>query len=85
LLKCTSYEAAHYAVFTSPASRHFLPLRSKCPPQQPVLKHPYSVFLPYVFTRTVTLTINTETFRRCGKVKVKFSLCLNWVLCLEGA
>jgi hypothetical protein len=30
----------------SPLSRHSIPLRSKYPPQHPVLKHPQSVFLP---------------------------------------
>jgi hypothetical protein len=30
----------------SPASRHFISLRSKYPPQHPVLKHPQSMFLP---------------------------------------
>jgi hypothetical protein len=29
----------------SPLSRHFIPLRSKYPPQHPVLKHPQSMFL----------------------------------------
>jgi hypothetical protein len=29
----------------SPASYHFIPLRSKYSPQHPVLKHPHSVFL----------------------------------------
>jgi hypothetical protein len=32
---------------SSPASHHFLPLRSKYPPGYPVLKHPQSMFLPY--------------------------------------
>jgi hypothetical protein len=31
---------------SSPASCHFLPLRSKYSPQRPVLKQPQSVFLP---------------------------------------
>jgi hypothetical protein len=30
----------------SPASYHFIPLRSKYSPQHPVLKHPPSMFLP---------------------------------------
>jgi hypothetical protein len=29
-----------------PFSRHLIPLRSKYPPQHPVLKHPQSMFLP---------------------------------------
>jgi hypothetical protein len=29
-----------------PTSRHLIPLRSKYPPQHPVLKHPQSMFLP---------------------------------------
>jgi len=31
---------------SSPASRHFLPLRSKYSPQRPVLEHPQSMFFP---------------------------------------
>jgi hypothetical protein len=30
----------------SPFSSHLIPLRSKYPPQHPVLKHPQSMFLP---------------------------------------
>jgi hypothetical protein len=30
----------------SPFTRHLIPLRSKYPPQHPVLKHPQSLFLP---------------------------------------
>jgi hypothetical protein len=30
----------------SPVSRHLIPLRSKYPPQHPVLKHPQHMFLP---------------------------------------
>jgi hypothetical protein len=30
----------------SPPFRHLIPLRSKHPPQHPLLKHPQSVFLP---------------------------------------
>jgi hypothetical protein len=30
----------------SPFFRHLIPFRSKYPPQQPVLKHPQSMFLP---------------------------------------
>jgi hypothetical protein len=30
----------------SPASRHFISLRSKYSPQHPVLKHPQSMLLP---------------------------------------
>jgi hypothetical protein len=29
-----------------PPTRHLIPLRSKYPPQHPVLKHPQSMFLP---------------------------------------
>jgi hypothetical protein len=32
---------------SSPASCHFLPFRSKYPPQHPVLRHLQSIFLPY--------------------------------------
>jgi len=32
---------------SSPASRHFLPLRSKHSPHHPVLKHPQSTLLPH--------------------------------------
>jgi hypothetical protein len=31
----------------SPLSRHFIPLRSKYPPQHLVFKHPQSMFLPF--------------------------------------
>jgi hypothetical protein len=31
---------------SSPASRHFLPLKYKHSPQHPVLKHPQSMFFP---------------------------------------
>jgi hypothetical protein len=31
---------------SSPASRHFLPLRSRYSPQHPVLRHLQSMFLP---------------------------------------
>jgi hypothetical protein len=31
---------------SSPASRHFLPLRSKYSPQHPVLRHAQSMFSP---------------------------------------
>jgi hypothetical protein len=30
----------------SPITRHLIPLRSKYPPQHPVLKQPQSMFLP---------------------------------------
>jgi hypothetical protein len=33
--------------FSLPASRHFVPLRSKYSPQHPIPKHPRSVFFPY--------------------------------------
>jgi len=48
-----------------PASHHFLPLRSKCPPQHPVLKQPQSVLC------TVA--------HRCVPVKFKYyilTLCM---------
>jgi hypothetical protein len=34
---------------SSPASHHFLLLRSKYSPQYPVLTHPQSMFIPYIF------------------------------------
>jgi hypothetical protein len=39
-----------------PASRHFLPLRSKYSPQYPVLKHLQSLFFPTTTTTTTTTT-----------------------------
>jgi hypothetical protein len=44
LVKSTSYEAPHYAVFST--SCHFIPLWCKYSLQHPVLKHPQSMFLP---------------------------------------
>jgi hypothetical protein len=40
LAKNTSYEAPRYA------SYHYIPLRSKCTPQHPVLKYRQSMFFP---------------------------------------
>jgi hypothetical protein len=33
----------------SPFTRHLIPLRSKYPPQHPVLKHPQSMFFPFLY------------------------------------
>jgi len=43
-MNSTSYDAPRYTIFFL-SSRHFLSLRSKYS-QQPVLKHPQSVFFP---------------------------------------
>jgi hypothetical protein len=47
---------------SSPASRHFLPLRSKYSPQHPVITHPQSMFFPYWKTPSFTpiLSIKEE-------------------------
>jgi len=44
---CRSIEVTkHLSVQTSPASCHFLPLRSRYSPERPVPIHPQSVFFP---------------------------------------
>jgi hypothetical protein len=45
LAKSSSYEAPHYAVFSS-VPHYFILLGFKCSPQHPVLKHPQSIFFP---------------------------------------
>jgi hypothetical protein len=42
----------------SPISSNLIPLRSKHSPQHPVLKHPESMFLPYIQTPRFTLIQN---------------------------
>jgi hypothetical protein len=45
----------------SPTSCHFIPLRSKCSSQQPFLKHPQSMFLPYCQSPSFTPIENHRT------------------------
>jgi hypothetical protein len=44
---------------SSPASRHFLPLRFKYSPQHPVLRHPQSLAFPW---RVATNTLNKQSW-----------------------
>jgi len=65
VVKHTSYVKLLIMQFSS-ASHHFRPLRSKYPPQHPVLKHPQSVFLPWCESPSFTPTQKT------GKIIVMY-------------
>jgi hypothetical protein len=54
---------------SSPASRHFLPLRSKYSPQHPFLTHPQSMFIPSFERQIFTLIKKTLTSERSEKEK----------------
>jgi hypothetical protein len=45
----------------SPTSCHFISLRSKHSPQHPVLKHPQSIFLPYLLPCSQTPNPSSNT------------------------
>jgi hypothetical protein len=59
----------------SPPSCHLIPLRSKYPPQHPVLKHPQSMFAPFSKTKIVSIPlINAELFSQNMR-----SFCWMWI------
>jgi hypothetical protein len=55
---------------SSPASLHFLTLRSKYSPQPPVLRHPQSVFFPYQVS---------HPYKTTGKIMVLYMLVSLWM------
>jgi hypothetical protein len=59
---------------SSPASCHFLPLRSRDSPEHPVLKHPPSVFLPERERDQVTHQNNIA-----GKITVTYILVFKFL------
>jgi hypothetical protein len=65
----------------SPFSRHLIPLRSKYPPQHPVLKHPQSMFLLWPLVQLnayKSLVWNAERKIRLGRGRCGFKILLQF-------